>query len=241
MPWYAKPSGGYAINSTEGTANILMANGFMNDKGYELEAQAGVLGNCYGESGLNPWRWQMIDGVDTVNYNNGYGLFQFTPAIDYFNLRSDNIPGFAPSTSTTSTDPTANPSDGWSQFVVLDDDILHKWTTSCWRPYWSEYEQDVGWLRDAVLATYGNGQSLTYQQFKNITAGTGGYSATQAITFATFAFMACYEGPASPLGINSRSETAEEIYAILSGDTPPDPPSPTISRPHTMPFYLYFI
>ncbi len=243
MPWYAQPSGGYAISSTEGTANILMANGFMNDKGYELEAQAGVLGNCYVESGLNPWRWQS-DIVDLTDQYKGYGLFQFTPAYDYFNLRSDNIPGFAPNASTTYIESGANPSDGWAQFVVLDEDILHKWTTACWRNVasWNALESEYGWIRDTILNTYGNGSSLTYAQFKAIKAGTGGYSSQQAITFATFAFCACYEGPPGQnIQLSTRDSYSQEAYSILSGDTPPEPPSPTISRPHTMPFYLYFI
>lgn len=237
MAWYAKPSDGYAITSTEGNANILEMNGFFNDNGYTLEAQAGIIGNCYHESELNPWRWQS----DILNYRNGYGLFQFTPAQDYFDLRGQGILGYAPNESVTAITPGASPSDGWAQLIVLNDDTLGKWTTRCWRPYWSDYEASYGWMRDTILSTYGNGTSLTFEQFKNITAGTGGYALNQAITFATFAFLACYEGPSIP-NIEDRSQTALDVYGILSGDTPPEPPKPVPGfSQHTMPFYLYFI
>ena len=244
MAWSAKPSGGYTISSTEGTGNILEANGFMNDKGYALEAQAGVLGNSFAESGLNPWRWEMVNGVDTVDFSKGYGLFQFTPASDYFNLSGQGIQGYAPNASTTVAQIGANPSDGWAQLIVLDDDILGKWNSSCWVSSWTAYESQYGWIRDAILNTYGNGTSLTLAQFRGITGGIGGYSSQQAITMATFAFVACYERPTGAnIKLDQRSGYANSIYPILSGDTPPSPPSPTpgIGSQHTMPFYLYFV
>ena len=67
MGWYAKPSGGYGYNSTEGRANIEQINGILNELGFTLEAQAGILGNIVAESALNPWRWQ----GDTVNQSGG--------------------------------------------------------------------------------------------------------------------------------------------------------------------------
>lgn len=243
MAWSAKPRDGYAISSAEGTGNILEANGFMNDRGYALEAQAGLLGNVYAESQLNPWRWQ-ADSVDLVSRYKGYGLFQFTPAYDYFNLASQNIPGYGPNASVTVVQTTARPEDGWAQFVVLDDDILGKWNSTCWvyGGYWDSVESQYGWIRDTILATYGSNNRLTLAQFKGITAGAGGYSVQQAITFATFAFVACYERPtAENIKLDIRNGYSNEIYPILSGDTPPSPPTPGIVKQHTMPFYLYFI
>ena len=54
MGWYAKPSGGYGYNSTEGRANIEQINGILNELGFTLESQAGILGNIVAESALNP-------------------------------------------------------------------------------------------------------------------------------------------------------------------------------------------
>ena len=81
MSWIAKPSGGYLMTSEEGTGNIYEMHYWMDDAAYTLEAQAGVVANCYNESALNPWRWQ----GDSVSYSGGYGLFQFTPASGYIN------------------------------------------------------------------------------------------------------------------------------------------------------------
>ena len=47
-----------------------------------------MMGNAYGESGWNPWRWQN----DTYNVNNGYGLFQYTPASGYLNVYGNIYP-----------------------------------------------------------------------------------------------------------------------------------------------------
>ena len=82
MPFYAKPSGGYSIGSTEGTANINAAYDYLNTLGFTKESVAGMLGNSSAESGLNPWRWQDDSVSMTSNYK-GYGLFQFTPAYAY--------------------------------------------------------------------------------------------------------------------------------------------------------------
>ena len=54
MAWHAKPSGGYGYNSTEGRANIEQINGILNELGFTLESQAGILGNIVAESALNP-------------------------------------------------------------------------------------------------------------------------------------------------------------------------------------------
>lgn len=44
------------------------------------EAIAGILGNMYGESNLNPWRWQEdTTATDHGNDDWGYGLVQWTP------------------------------------------------------------------------------------------------------------------------------------------------------------------
>jgi hypothetical protein len=210
--WYAKPSGAYAINSTEGTANILEINGILNGAYFTLEAQAGMIGNCYGESGLNPWRWQ----GDSVGYSKGYGLYQFTPARDYFNNCYDQ-PGYAPNTSTSSIVSGANPEDGFCQTYVVINDILNKWVGTCWRSYWSKTEYATLYQQSRnIISTYGSNDRLSLLEFRNI----------NNIGDATLAFLACYEGPAVP-NYNTRLGFANQVYSIISGDTPP-PPIPPI-------------
>lgn len=236
MPWHAKPSGAYVLSSQESQDNILMINGFLNSENYTLEAQAGIIGNIYAESGLNPWRWQS----DIYNPSGGYGFFQYTPGTGYLNLSDRGISGFSPSHSTTSIDPTATLNDAWAQLVVMNDNILGKWVGTCWRSYWSsssypQLYQD----RAYILNTWGNGSRLTQEQFKTISD----------IYYATFAFLSCFEGPSYP-NQATRKNYADYAYQIITGTTPPDPPTPgpippgptpSYNEERNMPFYLYFL
>ena len=225
LVWHAKPSGGYSIGSTEGLDNITCINGFLNGRNYALEAQAGVIGNMVHESALNPWRWQ----GDTVNEWGGYGLFQFTPARNYW-MDCYDVDGYAPNRSTVTVDPpTARPSDGYAQLVVFDEDILNKWTTFCWRPYWDRTEYPTLWtMRNTIISTYGSDGGLSLAQFRTI----------NNVSHSTFAFLACYEGPAVP-NFWTREETALQVYGILSGDTPPPPTPPPGPGPGPGPTPIY--
>lgn len=210
MSWYAKPSGAYSYNSAEGMANIAEMNAFLNNRGYKLEAQAGIIGNSFGESGLNPWRWQS----DRYNRSGGYGLFQFTPAKNYIDGYS-HIEHYAPNLSTSSITSGASPTDGIAQLTVFDSGAWG-WKSSCWRTYWDKDSYPSLYaVRTEILNIYGNGSSLTMSQFKDI----------DNVYYATFAFLACFEGPAVP-NMGNRYEYASDIYAMLSDDPPitPDPP-----------------
>lgn len=183
MPFYAKPSGGYAINSTEGESNIIAMHAYLHVNGFVDNAIIGILGNVYGESALNPWLWEN----NTVSYSHGYGLFQFTPASEYIN--ASWIPNHAPNESTTEAQPGASPDDALGQLYALVNDSFGKWMGTCWRSYWdpSDYP-DLYVKRSYILNTYGDGYGITMNDFKRISD----YSD------ATFAFLACYEGPAVP-------------------------------------------
>ena len=209
--WHAKPSGGYAYNSNEGIDNITCMNGFFNGRGYCLEAQAGVIGNMIHESALNPWRWE----DDVVYSETGYGLFQFTPARDYFNYCYD-VDGFAPNMSTTEQTAGARPSDGYAHLVVMDEDLLGKWQSVCWRPSWDRNRYPNLWeMRRRVIDEYGSNGGLTLAQFRNVAN----------VAWATFAFLACYEGPGTP-NFGEREISALAVYQLLSGETPPPPTPP---------------
>ena len=211
MPWYAKPSGGYGYNSTEGRANIEQINGVLNELGFTLEAQAGILGNIVAESTLNPWRWQ----GDSVNMSGGYGLVQFTPARDYID-GMQNVDGYGPNLSTSSQTVGARPEDGYAQILVIANDYLSKWVSYCWRDYWSTASYPTLWAqRNRIVQQYGNGRALTLSQFKTI----------NNVGDATLAFLACFEGPAVP-NYQTRYDSAAAIYEYLSGGVTPDPPDP---------------
>ena len=198
MAWHAKPSGGYGVNTTEGTDNINEVWAILQSHGYTQEAAAGVLGNVKAESGLNPWRWQ----GDTFGTSRGYGLFQFTPASDYINL-----PGATPNMSTSAQTTGATAADGARQVDCFANDELSKWVPSAWRPYWSTTTYaDLYAKRATWLSLYGSGNSITMAQFAAVTD----------IEAATFFMLACFEGAAKP-NLNIRVSNANEIYNIMSG------------------------
>lgn len=183
MPFYAKPSGGYAIQSTEGTANIKAIYEYLSPLGYSDDAIIGILGNIYGESALNPWLWEN----NTVNYSGGYGLLQFTPASEYINATW--IPNHAPNESVTEAQPGASPDDALGQLYALVNDSFGKWLGTCWRSYWDPNDYpDLYSMRGYILNTYGDGYGLSMNDFKRI----------DQYSYSTFAFLACYEGPAIP-------------------------------------------
>lgn len=217
--WYAKPAGPYNIGSNEWLGNF---NEIYNMLGWTDEAKAGMMGNLQHESGFNPWRWQN----DTVNTDAGYGLPQFTPASGYLGLS-----GVTPNMSTSTITTGATPADGARQIQAIDSDELSKWVSGCWRDYWSPvaYSQLYAY-RAQILATWGDGSSISMAQFKACTD----------VDAAAFIWLACYEGPAAP-NFDVRKQTAEYIYQnYMGGVIPPspDPPTPPTPSGEGVPFWL---
>lgn len=197
--FYAKPSGTYTYNSTEGTANIKAVYDYLFPLGYTKNCIIGILGNVAGESGFNPWLWEN----NTYNPSYGYGLFQFTPGSEYLN--ASGIPNHAPNTDTSQASPGSSPDDAKGQLYCLVNDTFGKWLSTCWRSYWDPNDYpDLYTKRTYILNTYGNGSTLTMSQFKAITD----YSD------ACFAFLACYEGPLIP-NYSQRLIYAAQVKTIL--------------------------
>lgn len=83
---------GSYVGNTFNTSNYLTYNQMkvnavyiykaFKDKGWTLNAVAGMLGNMQRESTLNPGIWQ---NNDVGNTSGGYGLVQWTPATKYIN------------------------------------------------------------------------------------------------------------------------------------------------------------
>lgn len=215
MPFYAKPSGGYTISSTEGTNNIYQVYDYLSPLGYTKECISGMLGNIMKESGLNPWRWQKSTG-GVPDQSQGYGLMQFTPGSQYINQCS-GVAGYGPNMSTTSITPGASVDDGLAQLYVFDNDTLGKWVDTCWRSYWSSTNNPVAYtMYQNLMLEYGTNGHLSMAQFRTI----------DIITYATLAFMGCYEGPADKTqqhpeyqyvddNLDDRINFANQIYQIL--------------------------
>lgn len=217
MSWHGKPSGGYTMSSTEGTENIYMMHYMLDDEGFSLESQAGIIGNVYNESALNVWRWQ----GDSVNvYTRGYGLFQYTASdpptySDRYIDVCSGLPYYAPNMSTSSVTAGAQVTDAICQMNVFMTDYLHKWHATIWRSYWPS-DATLRAKVNSILSSYGNGTTLSLAQFKNI----------NNIEDATIAFLGAFEGPAIP-NYTPRVQDANTAYQILSGAPPGPGPGPT--------------
>lgn len=197
--FYAKPTGYYTYDSTEGTANIKAVYDYLSPEGFTKNCIIGILGNVAGESSFNPWLWEH----GTYNPNDGYGLFQYTPASEYINATW--LPDYAPNIDPPNTTPGASPNDAKAQLYAFVNDTFNKWDPNCWSPLWdpSDYP-DLYTKRTYILNTYGSGSSLSMSQFKTITD----YSD------ATFAFLGCFEKPLVP-NYSARLAYAAQVKTIL--------------------------
>ena len=207
---YAKLKSGYTIASTEGTNNIFAIYDYLEPLGYTKTAVAGMLGNVMKESGLNPWRWE----GNTVNYSKGYGLFQFTPASGYIPACSDEA-GYGPSLDVNNPTPGATSDDGYAQLHVFDTDRLNKWYGGLWRPYWDTSQNPWTYtMYQNMMLDYGS--TISMSEFRTM----------DILTYATLAFLGCYEGPADKSTAHPEYQTidenfddrynyAQQIYSIL--------------------------
>ena len=217
MPWYAKPSGYYSINSDEAKNNMFMIRDYFRSVGWSDIAIAGMLGNVGSESGYNPWRWQ----GDTVNYSNGYGLVQFTAATYYIGGRGLDFPEYAPNLSTSTTTASASPDDGTAQLKVIEvyhnDKFLDRRDKCDYADLSDTYPySSFKVLDDLWIATVGWLFNYEYPAKKNRT----------------------YE---KAMGRYSNSQKCYEIITGSTPPTPPHPPTPPIP-PHVdsgTPLYLY--
>lgn len=207
MAWFAKQIGAYPLESAEGTENALEFAAFFRPPPGQPEdatdeAIAGMLGNVMAESGLNPWRWE---GDTSINRERGYGLFQFTPATQYYAVMNGE-PYFSPNWEIGSSPyPGATPDDAICQLTALAEDKLGKWARYCWRNYWNVGDYNDLWkLRYDVVNTWGSNDGLSWEQFLRI----------DDLRSATYAFLACYEGPSVP-NLDPRVANAEKAYELI--------------------------
>ena len=69
-----------SLNTSQMQINATYLYTALTNKGWTLNAIAGLLGNMQAESSINPGRWQ---SDDVGNLNGGYSLVQWTPASKY--------------------------------------------------------------------------------------------------------------------------------------------------------------
>lgn len=70
------------LNQEQMKVNVTYIHSYLIDKGWSVNAIAGMLGNMQAESSINPGRWQS-DRVGGDTSGHGYGLCQWTPYTKY--------------------------------------------------------------------------------------------------------------------------------------------------------------
>lgn len=84
--WYIDDSGAYgALTQEEKEHNAYLAMSALRQNGFTIYAAAGVVGNMWAESQMNPAQWE-----DGTPYSGGYGLVQWTPWSDYWPWPADS-------------------------------------------------------------------------------------------------------------------------------------------------------
>ena len=186
MSWVAQSTGAYTKESSQAKQNAVEIYNIFSDKGFTLNAIAGVLGNIGWESGYNPWRWQgdVVLATNDVGKITGqveaglhaYGLFQFDPSSTYvYNASARQQSGFAPNFS----DVPGNTSDGMAQCLCVSQDLLQGYYQTTAYP-------------------------LSFQQFK---------ASTQTPEYLALAWLANYERGVG--GQTERQAYARYWYDIL--------------------------
>lgn len=116
--WYAKPLYGYLRESDEAISNCIMMYKILHDRGWTLNAVAGLIGNIANESGYNPWRWEGDVITTPSSLSIGYGLLQFTPSNNYINSTNQSrYNTYSPNYAGVN----GHPDDGDAQIKFIDD------------------------------------------------------------------------------------------------------------------------
>lgn len=83
MAWI---EGNFPLNQSQMDNNARELYSYMSGLGFTVNAIAGMLGNMWRESTVNPGVWQNYK----VNYNLGFGLVQWTPAKNFISWAQQN-------------------------------------------------------------------------------------------------------------------------------------------------------
>lgn len=84
MSWI---KGNRYLNDAEMQNNALIIGAYLAQKGWSINAIAGLLGNIQVESTVNPGLWQ---SQNANNMSGGFGLVQWTPATNFTNWADSN-------------------------------------------------------------------------------------------------------------------------------------------------------
>lgn len=151
---------------------------------------AAVIGNLYGESGLDPTATANFDGVFNYAYERAYGLFQFTDA------------GSSPSSLVV-----RRLSDF---FDWCDSQGRQRSSAGAQAEYWAS-----GYRLDWSVGLHRSGYySSRAPEYRNRDVSLSTWDATDDVRFATYMFYAC-NGRGIPCDMSARYQKAEEVYQAL--------------------------
>lgn len=146
------------LTTSEQEVNAQYIYSYLKNKGWSINAIAGMLGNIQAESSMNPGRWQ---SEDVGNTSMGYGLVQWTPATKYINWCSEQ--GYS--------DPSEI-DNNLSRIIYEVENNLQWIATDSYNLSFTEFsksEQSVSYLAKAFLLNYERpaDQSESVQEFRS--------------------------------------------------------------------------
>jgi len=151
--WYQ--SNAYLADlSDEQYGNAVLITIYLTDKGWSEAAVAGLLGNMIQESTINPGIWQGLDDTDT---SGGYGLVQWTPAINKYY-------GYALQNNIDMTDADVN---GPAQLqYLIDTHSAEYFPTTAYPQTWAEFivMQDPADAASVFMHNYERPASYQHEQ-----------------------------------------------------------------------------
>lgn len=237
MAWHAKPTGGYVKTSTEAQDNAGELAQVLYELGWCAEAIAALLGNGAGESGLNPWRWEIVDGQPAVPstssawQSRGYGIFQFTLSSKYINNTTASQYadyGYGPNFSNSRGKAT----DGAAQAAYFGDNVSSDWP-----------KQRYGYYYDNFM---GIGVDITpwyYTTYENFINGVDNNGNPLTIAELVGVFELTYERPRDTYAASSyyyRVSEAEWWYEHLPEPGPGPGPGPGPEPEPEFPWWILF-
>lgn len=252
--WHAKMYNAYSYTSTSGKENASEIASYLlslpesetSDRRITLSACAAICGNCVGEGGLNPWRWQDDDVLTYQQFINlpsgdtqhGYGLFGFTPARNYINAQNESEYldyGYGPNF----LDVQGLATDGLTQTMYMASTMTQSnWASANWV---------LGYYGNA-LSTIANFDNLQIYQIAHCDLETFKYGRLttywdENLELLTAAFMCHWEKPGAQAGVttllNARIPGAIYLYEYFN-ENPPAPFDPEIfGNESNWKFYLF--
>lgn len=218
MSWHGRTPaqisqyGYFQITDTETHDNCTEIYNVLSGLGWTLNAICGFIGNCAFESVYNPWSWESNQPLASTD----------TYLIDNSLTHGYGLSGFTPS----------------GKYLHYPQSMSSPYYAPCFTDTVSTLDPNNAIDGIAQLervnvgdnAVYVAREPVTFQQYIN---------STDIVARLTYVWMRNHENPASYSSLQDRINAAEYWYQVLSGGTPPTPPTPIpITSSRKMPLWM---